>query len=435
MLNYIWAALIVLAVVMGGVSQTLPQVTEGAFDAAKTAVMGLALPLIGVMALWLGLMRLAERAGLIQLLARGMRPVLSWLFPEIPRGHPALGSMLMNFAANMLGLSNAATPLGLKAMKDLESLNPHPGTATNAMCTFLAINTSSIQLIPASTIALLAAAKSTNPSAIVGTALMATFCSTLVGITAVKLLQVLPWFAPPVVPVGVPASVAPISDPASSGVSTESRPLRALTWLVVAAVLGFFGFLFWRLLGQGSAQDGSFTRWINSISLLAVPFSIVFLVLFALTRGVRVYEEFVEGAKEGFETGIRIIPYLVAMLVAVGMFRAAGGVDWVTRALQPALVWLHFPSELVPLALMRPLSGSGANGIFLDLVNAHGPDSLIARMGATLIGSTETTFYVIALYFGSVGVRRTRHAIAAGLLADLAGVLASVAICRWVFAG
>lgn len=436
MLNYIWAGLILAAILAGSFSQTLPAVTEGAFKSAQTAVMDLALPLVGTMAMWLGFMRLAEKAGLIQALARVMRPVLGWLFPEIPPDHPALGSMMMNFAANMLGLSNAATPLGLRAMKDLEQLNPHPGTASNAMCTFLAINTSSIQLIPASTMALMAAAGSKNPSAIVGTALMATLCSTVVGIVSVKLLQSLPFFA-----AGASGSATPVaeakasipSDPPVAGQPGLNSPKKIWPRLAACLVMGLFAVLFVRSMGQGDQTGGAFTRGITTLSGLAVPFCFAFLILYAVARGVRVYEDFVEGAKEGFETAVRVIPYMVAMLVAIGMFRAAGGIDWLSQTMRPVLDALHFPTEILPLALMRPLSGSGSNGLFVDLMKTHGPDSLIARTAGTLIGSTETTFYVLAVYFGSVGVRRFRHALAAGLLADAAGVLAAVVVSRWVF--
>lgn len=436
MLNYIWAGLILAAILAGSISQTLPAVTEGAFKSAQTAVMDLALPLVGAMAMWLGFMRLSERAGLIQALARAMRPVLGWLFPEIPADHPALGSMMMNFAANMLGLSNAATPLGLRAMKDLDRLNPHPGTATNAMCTFLAINTSSIQLIPASTMALMAAAGSKNPSAIVGTALMATACSTVVGVASVKLLQSLPFFAPP--PAGSTDNVAAAAAASSAeaplaGPPEVMPPKSAWPGVVAWLVLALFAVLFTRSMMQGDPSAGVFTRAITTLSVLAVPFCFASLILYALARGVRVYEDFVEGAKEGFETAVRVIPYMVAMLVAIGMFRAAGCIDWLSQWMRPVLDAVHFPTEILPLALMRPLSGSGSNAIFVDLMKTHGPDSLIARMGGTLIGSTETTFYVLAVYFGSVGVRRARHALVAGLLADLMGIVAAVAVCRWVF--
>ncbi|MDX2080333.1 MAG: nucleoside recognition domain-containing protein [Terrimicrobiaceae bacterium] len=428
MLNYIWLALVVLAVLMGGFSGQLQAVTNAAFEACKTAVMTIALPLAGVMALWLGLMKLAEKAGLVAVLARAVRPVLRWLFPDVPANHPAMGAMVMNTAANMLGLANAATPLGLRAMQDLERLNPHPGTATNAMCTFLAINTSSVQLIPATTVAILAAAGSVQPTQIIGTAFVATCCSTLAGIVAVKSFERLPMFAPPVATREI--------DPAETENSEDAR-VPGMPWWGAGVLALFFASFVWFAVGFASApaqvERGLVVAVVDAISYLAIPFLVAFFPLYAALRRVPVYEEFVEGAKEGFQVAVRIIPYLVAIIAAVAMFRAAGGIDLLTRALGPVLAALHFPPELLPLSLMRPLSGSGANGLFAELVQAHGPDSLVARMGATIMGSTETTFYVIAVYFGSVAVRRTRHAVPAGLCADLAGIVASVVICNLVF--
>jgi spore maturation protein SpmA len=441
MLNYIWLALVLLAVLLGGWNGRMKEVSEAAFDSASGAVMTIALPLIGLTALWLGVMRLAEQAGMIQALAHWLRPLMRRLFPDVPDDHPAMGSMLMNFAANMIGLTNAATPLGLRAMTDLERLNPRPGTATNAMCTFLAINTSSLQLLPTTAIAILAAAKSTHPTAIVGTTLLATFCSTAVGITAVKLLQGLPVFrlpeapAPGAAPPGGPSAAAAPTPPATLP-AASTGPARCWRCAALALLLVFFGFLFVRSFraAPGTGADPSlFLRGVNAVSLLAVPFMLAFFPLYAALRGVRVYEEFVEGAKEGFHVAVRIIPFLVAMLVAVGMFRAGGGVELMTRWLEPLLDALRFPPELLPMALTRPLSGSATIGLFADLVRTHGPDHLLSRMGGTLLGSTETTLYVVAVYFGAVTVKRARHAIAAGLLADLAGILASVFICRLVF--
>lgn len=438
MLNFIWLGMIVLAVVLAGANDHLKEVNAAAFDSAKNAVMNLALPLVGTMALWLGLMRLAEKSGLVQLLARALRPFLRFLFPDVPATHPAMGSMVMNFSANMLGLANAATPLGLRAMKDLARLNPHPGTASNAMCTFLAINTSSIQLIPASTIALLASAGSKNPTSIVGTALISTFIAAVVGVSSAKLLQGLPVFRIPQTPAPdttVPEAASEKNDtPASEATLSLAAPtLRPASIIAVLLIVGFFVFLLLTTSSGLPHDQASFVNFIQSVSVLAIPFLILFMTVFAATQGIRVYEEFVNGAKEGFETGIRIIPYLVAMLVAMGMFRASGGIDLITQAIGPTLERIHFPSELLPLALIRPLSGSGANGIFADLLKTYGPDHLLSRTAGTLIGSTETTFYVLAVYFGSVGIQRTRHAVLAGLLADLTGIVVSVWVCRWVF--
>ncbi len=427
MLNFIWLGLVVLAVLLGGFSGQLQEVTGAAFEACKTAVMSVALPLAGVMALWLGLMRLAEKAGLVAILAGALRPVLRWLFPDVPAGHPAMGSMVMNIAANMLGLSNAATPLGLRAMQDLEKLNPRPGTATNAMCTFLAINTSSVQLIPATTMAILAAAGSRNPSQIVGTAFFASCCSVIVGITAVKLFARLPMFALP------PAGPVPAGEARAEEAVESPRLVGWGGWILGTFVAAFFFFGWQHALRPEMLARGPLVRAVESVSYLAIPFLVGFFPLYAALCRVKVYEEFVEGAKEGFQVAIRIIPYLVAIISAVAMFRAAGGIALITKAVGPALAAISFPPDLLPLCLMRPLSGSGATGLFAELVKANGPDSLISQMGATIMGGTETTFYVLAVYFGSVGIRRTRHAVPAGLCADLAGITAAIIICNLVF--
>jgi spore maturation protein SpmA len=445
MLNYIWLGLILAAVLMGGATGHLKELTDGAFDATKTGVMTVALPLIGIMALWLGIMRLAEKSGLVQVLARMLRPLLRLLFPEIPAQDPAMGAMLMNIAANMLGLGNAATALGLRAMQRLERLNPHPGTATNAMCTFLAINTSSVQLIPATAVGILAAAGSTNPAAIIGTALAATSCAAVAAIVAVKALERLPIFA---VARSAPAAGGESADAEPIGDEEESPAPLPLRWWGGPA-LCLFGacFVYWfvldvffpgiwgRPLPPGSLGSGAWVRAVSSASTLAIPFFVSFFPLYAFARGVKVYEEFVEGAKDGFNVAVRIIPYLVAILVAVGMFRAAGGIQMLAQWLGPVLNRTGFPADLLPVVLVRPLSGSATIGLFAELVKAHGPDSFIARTAGTILGSTETTFYVLAVYFGSVGIRRTRHAVLAGLAADFTGVVVSFVICRAVFKG
>jgi len=437
MLNYIWLGLLLLAVVLGGVNGSLDQVTQAGLEQAESAVMDLALPLAGIMALWLGLMRLAERAGLVQALARGLRPVMCRLFPEVPGDHPAMGSMVMNMAANMLGLANAATPLGLRAMKDLESINPRPGTASNSMCTFLAINTSSIQLLPLTAIGVLAVNGAVQPTRIVGPALLATLCSTVAGIAAVKWMERWPMYR---LPAAAGSGARPARPGSEAGVgagdagAVETAPPMAF-WgrIIVAVYAGFFAWLFVRQMASG---DGTrfFVRLVEAASLLAVPLLVTLFPLVAALKRVRVYETFVEGGKEGLQVALRIIPFLVAILVAVGMFRAAGGIDLITAGLKPLLGWIGFPPELTPLCLIRPLSGSGTLGLFTDLVETHGADSLLAAMGGAIFGSTETTLYVVAVYFGSVAVRRTRHAVPAGLFADGVGMIASVLICRWMFA-
>ena len=443
MLNGIWLGLILLGVLIGGFRHTMQEAAEGAIGGAGAAVT-LAIGLVGVMALWLGMMRLAERSGLVQSLARGLRPVLGRLFPDVPPEHPAMGAMVLNIAANMLGLANAATPLGLRAMRDLESLNPVPGTATNAMCTFLAINTGSVQLIPITAIAVLAANGSQNPSAIIGTALVATACSSAAGLAAVKWLERWRMFrvapASPRRPAPPPRETEPPPLPADARVPPMSPVGRLLVGALVLCTLWFLvGLTFPAWLGGTLAPaqtgQGPLVRAVNAVSLLAIPFLLAFFPLYAAARGLAVYEEFVEGAREGFDVAIRIIPYLVAILVAIGLFRGSGGIDLLTRALRPVLDLVRFPAELVPLALMRPLSGSGTLGLFTDLVKQLGPDNVIVRMAGTVFGSTETTFYVVAVYFGAVGVQRTRHAVPAGLVADAVGLVASVVICRIVFGG
>ena len=451
MLNYIWLLLMVAAVLIGGWNGKLKDVADGAFNMANTSVLVIAFGLIGVMALWLGVMRLAERAGLVALFARAMRPLMRVIFPDVPPEHPAMGSMLMNISANMLGLGNAATPLGLRAMRDLESLNKIPGTATNAMCTFLAINTSGIQLIPATAIAILAASKSTNPTAIVGTSIICTACAATAGVLMAKFLEKLPMFALPRSSRGNEAQIQKGQSLLTSAgteekiVVKEAATLQPLRWwgqIIFAAFLIFFVVVFLRTVfpqtfglpvPEEAAPQSLFIRIVNAVSLLAIPFLLSAIPLFAILRRVKVYEEFVDGAKEGFDVAIRIIPYLVAMLVAVGMFRAAGGIDLLSKVLSPVLSPIHFPTDLLPMVLVRPLSGSGSLGLFTELVNRFGPDSLIARTAGTIYGSTETTFYVLAVYFGSVAIRKTRHAVIAGLTADFVGVVAAVTVCRIVF--
>ena len=444
MLNYIWLGLILFAVIIGGFGGHMKELTDGAVGGAKTAV-ELAIGLIGIMTLWLGVMRLAEKSGLVQLLARALRPIMRWLFPDVPAEHPAMGSMILNIAANMLGLSNAATPLGLRAMKDLETLNRHPGTATNAMCTFLAINTASVQLLPITAVAILASAGSKEPTKIIGTAFLATICSNIAGITAVKSLSKLPIFR-------LPQTTGETTTTTSEG--TASPGAATLPQQVVVPPLTVFGYLVLTVFSlcfvaflammafpepfglpvnaEQHAQNG-IVRFVNAISLLAVPFLISFFPLYSALRKIKVYEEFVEGAKEGFNTAIRIIPFLVTILVAIGMFKNAGGIALITETLRPILSAVNFPPELVPLWIMRPLSGSGSMGVLTEIVKNYGPDNILSRMAATIFGSTETTFYVISVYFGSVAIRRTRHAIAAGLIADSVGVISSVIICRMVF--
>jgi spore maturation protein SpmA len=455
MLNYIWLGLIGLAVLMGGFRGNIGEVGQAAIDSANLAVT-IALGLIAVMTLWLGLMRLADKAGLVNRLGLALKPIMIWLFPEVPPNHPAMGAIIMNMAANILGLNNAATPLGLRAMNELEKLNKRPGIATNAMCMLLAVNTSSITLIPVTVIGLLALYHGKNPTAIIGTSLAATAIAHAFAIGTCKLLERSPWSRlPPIeaTTAELPAETA-IAQAAAvmKGRQVEEEAERAdvsLPWVpyakwILAAVAGlFFATLlstaFPELIGRtpSTAEAAHWfpLRLVNALSLLAIPWLILFFPLYAAMRRIPVYDEFVEGGKEGFQVILRILPYIVAMLVAVGMFKAAGGMDLVTWILRPVTDLLHFPPQLVPLALIRPFSGTASLALLTDLVKNTGPDSLITLTAATFYGCSETTFYVIAVYFGSVNIRKTRHAIPAGLVADIVGPIASVLICRAVFAG
>lgn len=455
MLNYIWLAFLLIAILVGGFTGKLPELTKAAFETAESAVMKIALPLVGIWAIWLGIMRLAEQSGLVNLLARALKPIMRRLFPDVPEEHPAMGAMVLNMAANMLGLGNAATPLGLRAMAHLERLNPHPGVASNAMCTFLTINTASIQLIPTTAIGILAVAGSTNPTAIVPSAFLATLCSATAGVFAAKLLERLPVFRiRPTAPAAPEAEKSTIETPGEA-LAVEKIEVKQMPawgpltlWAYYAAFAAMFVMLAfrdplqaafssigWHLPPTPSDMAGKSIgiRMLYSVAILAVPFLLSFFPLYAALRGVRVYEQFVEGAKESFATAMRVIPFLVAMLVAIRLLREAGVIQLLTNALRPMLSAVGMPSELLPMVLMRPLSGSATQGIFVELINVVGPDSLTGRMAATIYGSTETTFYVLAVYFGSVAIRQTRHAIAAGLTADSIAVAASLAFCHLLF--
>lgn len=396
---------------------SLKEVTNSALSYAETAV-NIALGLIGVMALWLGVMKIAEEAGLITYIARALKPITKFLFPEVPSEHPAMGAMIMNISANFLGLGNAATPFGLKAMEELDKLNPNKGTATNAMCTFLAVNTAGMTLIPATAIAIRASAGSSEPAVIIGTALFGSTCATITGITVAKIMEKFPirfsefgiWL-------------------------NESKKflISLFTIGLVAAII--------LLTGVGNSIS-SFFNFINPelikniiqvVSIIAIPFLITVFIGFGAYKKVKVYETFVEGAKEGFNVAIRIIPYLVAMLMAIGIFRTGGAMDWLIYLLKPLTNFIGMPAEALPMALMRPLSGSGSLGIMAEIISVHGPDSFIGILVSTFFGSTETTFYVLAVYFGSVGIKRIRHAVVAGIMADIVGILAAVFIVTLLF--
>ena len=394
---------------------------NGMVDSAKGAVT-LALGLVGVMAFFLGLMKVAEAGGLLLVIARLLRPLLVRLFPDVPADHPAMGAMIMNLSANALGLGNAATPFGIRAMQALDSLNPHKGTATNAMALFLAINTSSITLLPTGVIALRAAAGSTDPAAILPTTLFATLCSTAVAIVSAKLYQ---RFSPTDVAAGtVPAEAAATDAAPAPAVTLPEAPAAGYpAWVSTLALVTLVA-----LIPVAVVLGAALGPWI-------IPGLAVLLLGFGVARRVRVYECFVDGARDGFEVAVRIIPYPVALLVAVGMFRASGAMDYVVGAIGGFTATLGMPAEALPMALLRPLSGSGAYGVLAATIAepATGPDTYVGYLVSTLQGSTETTFYVLAVYFGAVQVRRVRHALAAGLTADLAGIVGAVVACLYLF--
>jgi len=395
----------------------MKNVTNSALESAGTAV-NIALGLIGIMALWLGVMKVAEEAGLIKIIARAVRPVTKFLFPDVPVDHPAMGSMIMNISANMLGLGNAATPFGLKAMEELDKLNPNKGTATNAMVTFLAVNTAGLTLIPATAIAIRAAAGSSDPAIIIGTAIFGAFCATTVGITATKVME------------KFPVQKGDFSNWMKSNVKGLGIFFLILVLAMVFALTGVLTALFSAL---NFINPDLFKGIIQVISILAIPTLIFVFIGYGALKKVKIYEVFVEGAKEGFDVAIRIIPYLVAMLVAIGIFRAGGAMEVLITVMTPLTDFIGMPAEALPMALMRPLSGSGSLGIMAEIINTHGADSFIGILVSTFFGSTETTFYVLAVYFGSVNIRNTRHALPAGLLADIAGILGAVFIVRLLF--
>ena len=396
----------------------------GMIQTAKSSVT-LALGLIGVMALFLGLMKVAEAGGLLVVIAKLLRPLMTKLFPDVPSDHPAMGAMIMNMSANALGLGNAATPFGIRAMQELDKLNPHKHTATNSMALFLAINTSSVTLLPSGVIAIRAASGSIDPAGIVPTTLFATICSTTVAIVMAKLLQ--RYF--PASPVATPAPAAteaalapapapqPEADPSTDHYETESYPVYAAL-MVLGGLLAFAALTIF--YGKIIAP------WI-------IPSLMMILLTYGMVKKVNIYESFVEGAKDGFQVAVRIIPYLVAILVAVGMFRNSGAMELLIQPLGAITNLFGMPPEALPMALLRPLSGSGAYGIMVDTINTVGPDSYTGYLVSTFQGSTETTFYVMAVYFGAVQIRRVRHALAAALCADAAGIAGAVFIVSLLY--
>lgn len=408
-LNYIWIAFFLIAFVIAlvrlvfmGDTEVFPAIINSTFDTSKTAF-EISLGLTGVLSLWLGIMKIGEKGGVVNVVARVLSPVFTRLFPDIPKGHPVTGSIFMNVAANMLGLDNAATPLGLKAMEQLQELNPKKDTATNPMIMFLVLNTSGLTLIPVSIMVYRAQMGAAQPTDIFVPILLATFCSTLAGIVITSLYQRINLLN-----------------------RTMLLTLGGMS-LVLAAII-------WGFSSMDKAAMNVVSTSVANILLFVI---IVVFILAGMRHKVNVYDAFIEGAKDGFSTAVRIIPYLVAILVGIGVFRASGAMDMLIGGVKWTVEALGLNADFVgalPTALMKPLSGSGARGMMVDAMSAYGADSFVGRLSCVFQGSTDTTFYILAVYFGSVGVRYTRHAVACGLLADLAGVVAAIAICYMFFA-
>lgn len=407
-LNYIWIAFFVLAFIVAtirlvffGDAEVFPDIINSTFASSKSAF-EISLGLTGVLALWMGIMRIGEQGGVIALFSRVLSPLFSKLFPDIPKGHPVTGSIFMNMAANMLGLDNAATPLGLKAMEGLQELNPKKDTATNPMIMFLVINTSGLTLIPISIMVYRAQLGAAQPTDVFVPILIATFISTLAGIIAVALYQ-------------------------------RINLLNRTILLFLGGAIAFITGIIWFFSTLSQDQIDLYSTTFANVFLFVI---IIGFILAGIRKKVNVYDAFIEGAKEGFTTAVRIIPYLVAILVAIGVFRASGCMDYLTQGIASLVEMCGLDSDFVgalPTALMKPLSGSGARGLMVDAMSTYGADSFVGRLACIFQGSTDTTFYILAMYFGSVGVAKTRHAVPCGLLADFAGILAAIFVCYLFF--
>lgn len=407
-LNYIWIAFFVIAFVIAlvklifmGDFEVFPEMMGSTFESSKAAFQ-ISLGLTGVLSLWLGIMKVGEKGGMVNALARLLSPVFCKLFPDIPKGHPVTGSIFMNIAANMLGLDNAATPLGLKAMEQLQQLNTKKDTATNPMIMFLVLNTSGLTLIPVSIMVYRAQLGAAQPTDIFIPILLATFFSTMAGIIITSLYQ-------------------------------RINLLNKVMLLTVGGMSLAVAGIIWGFGQLDKDQMNIVSTTVANILLMTI---IVGFILAGVRKKINVYDAFIEGAKEGFQTAVRIIPYLVAILVGIGVFRASGAMDMIIDGIKWTVGVLGGNTDFVgalPTALMKPLSGSGARGMMVDAMTTYGADSFVGRLSCVFQGSTDTTFYILAVYFGSVGIRYTRHAVACGLLADLAGVIAAIAICYMFF--
>ena len=407
-LNYIWIGFFVIAfiialikVIVLGDTGIFTAIMNSTFDSSKTAF-EISLGLTGVLALWLGIMKIGEMGGVVNWFARILSPLFSKLFPDIPKGHPVTGSIFMNLAANMLGLDNAATPLGLKAMEGLQELNPRKDTASNPMIMFLVLNTSGLTIIPISIMVYRAQMGAAQPTDVFVPILLATFFSTLAGIITVSLYQ-------------------------------RINLLNRTILLFLGGASLFIAGIIWFFTTLSRQQIDTYSTTTANVFLFVI---IIGFIIAGMRKRINVYDAFVEGAKEGFTTAVRIIPYLVAILVGIGVFRASGCMDYLIQGVAKLTELCGINSDFVgalPTALMKPLSGSGARGLMVDAMSTYGADSFIGRMACVFQGSTDTTFYILAVYFGSVGITRTRHAVPCGLLADLAGVLAAIFICYLFF--
>lgn len=439
MLNGLFVSVALASVLLAAATGRMEDLTGSILSSARNAV-DLAIGLVGVMAFFLGLMRVAENGGLMATIARAVRPVMRRLFPDVPDDSPAISAMILNIAANMMGLGNAATPFGIKAIQELDKLNSRPGTATNAMALFLAINTAGLAVLPSGMIGVRAALGSEDAAGIFFPTWFASGSATIVGVTAALLLSRLGRYRrtePPAIEAPTNATTTEperteIPAGAPAGPEAAPEPLAGRLWIARAfwiALLALAARDFFTRLGAESPVDAF--RGMTSFWML--PALVSALVLYGWVRGVRVYDSLVEGAKQGFDVALRIIPFLVAILVAIGMFRAAGGIDALVAALGPITTLIGMPAEVLPVAVLRPLSGSGSLGVAAEIIQTHGPDSVIGYLASTVYGSTETTFYTLAVYFGAVGIRNTRHTLPACLMADVAGILAATFIVNLLF--
>ena len=432
MLNGLIVFAALASVFLAALTGQMQALTDAIVSSARGAV-ELAIGLIGLMAFFLGLMRVIEDAGALRHLARLLGPLMQRLFPGVPVHSPAMSAMILNIAANMLGLANAATPFGIKAMEELDKLNSERGTATNAMVLFLAINTSALAILPSGVVSMRASVGSEDAVGIFFPTWFASGCATLVGVTAAILLSRLPAFRRTEPGPAAEAAASETGEGAGSGVDApealepipERRWLGRLFWLALGALLARF---IWQ-----HRSDPPFEVLAAITSAWMLPMVVAVLVMYGWTRGVRVYDSLVTGARQGFDVAVRIIPYLVAILVVVGMFRASGGIDLITTLLSPLTALIGLPAEALPMAILRPLTGSGAYAVMAEIMTAEGPDSVVGYMVSTFQGSTETTFYTLAVYYGAVGIRRTRHTVPACLLADTAGILGAVFIVNLMF--